>query len=176
MNKTAGILIGIVILGLLGWASFRSFDGGSPKEGVCPLDMKVCPDGTGIERSGPLCEFAACPSVPAGDDRVRLTEPSADAVLRSPLTIRGEARGSWYFEASFPIRLLDGNGKELGVVPAQALGEWMTTEFVPFEAMLTFAAPDTETGTLVLEKDNPSGLPENADELRIPVRFAPLGQ
>lgn len=176
MNKTTGILIGIVVLGLLGWVGFWSFEGGSPKEGACPLDMKICPDGTGVERSGPLCEFAACPNVPAGDDMVRLTEPAADAVLRSPLTIRGEARGSWYFEASFPVRLFDGNGKELGAVPAQALGDWMTTEFVPFEATLVFTAPDTETGTLVLEKDNPSGLPENADELRVPVRFAPSGQ
>ena len=31
--------------------------------------------------------------------------------------------------------------------------------------------PATSTGTLVLQKDNPSGLPEHADELRIPVRF-----
>ncbi len=48
----------------------------------------------------------------------------------------------------------------------------MTAEFVPFRAVLTFAAPATERGTLVLEKDNPSGLPENADELRIPIRFS----
>ena len=47
----------------------------------------------------------------------------------------------------------------------------MTTEFVAFTVVLTFSVPITETGTLVLEKDNPSGLLENANELRIPVRF-----
>jgi hypothetical protein len=47
----------------------------------------------------------------------------------------------------------------------------MTEEFVPFTATLTFEQPETETGFLVLEKDNPSGLPEQADELRIPVSF-----
>jgi len=36
---------------------------------------------------------------------------------------------------------------------------------------ITFENPETATGTLVLEKDNPSGLPEHADELRVPVRF-----
>jgi len=56
-------------------------------------------------------------------------------------------------------------------VPAQAQGDWMTTEFVPFEAVLEFAVPQTEFGTLILEKDNPSGLPQNADSISIPVRF-----
>lgn len=92
-------------------------------------------------------------------------------VTTSPLVVKGRARGNWYFEASFPIRLLDGNGKEIAVGIAQAQGEWMTTEYVRFEATLVFEAPETDTGTLVLEKDNPSGLPENADEFRIPVRF-----
>ncbi len=57
------------------------------------------------------------------------------------------------------------------MVPAQALGEWMTEDFVPFSASLRFAVPSTPKGKLVLEKDNPSGLPENADELIIPVYF-----
>ena len=28
---------------------------------VCTADAKICPDGTGVGRSGPLCEFAPCP-------------------------------------------------------------------------------------------------------------------
>ena len=47
----------------------------------------------------------------------------------------------------------------------------MTKDFVPFKAELEFSLPSTETGVLILEKDNPSGLPENDDELRIPIRF-----
>ena len=54
----------------------------------------------------------------------------------------------------------------------QAQGEWMTTEFVFFEGKLIFDAPATPTGTLVFEKANASGLPEHADALRVPVRFA----
>jgi len=48
----------------------------------------------------------------------------------------------------------------------------MTENFVPFAVSLAFDQPTTATGTLVLQKDNPSGLPENADEITIPVRFA----
>jgi len=42
---------------------------------------------------------------------------------------------------------------------------------VPFQAKIEFQYPETKKGTLILEKDNPSGLPENTDELRIPVTF-----
>ena len=104
-------------------------------------------------------------------DMFRVTAPVANAVVRSPLTVSGEARGNWYFEASFPVRILDANGKELGVIPAQAQGEWMTTNFVPFSISLSFATSTTATGVLVLQKDNPSGLPEHDASVRIPVRF-----
>ncbi|MEK7556015.1 MAG: Gmad2 immunoglobulin-like domain-containing protein [Patescibacteria group bacterium] len=104
-------------------------------------------------------------------DKIRITLPLPNALVESPLLVRGEARGNWYFEASFPVRLFDANGRELVALPAQAKGDWMTTEFVPFEVVLTFDTPATETGTLVLEKDNPSGLPEHADSVSIPLRF-----
>ncbi|OGE84164.1 MAG: hypothetical protein A3B23_01015 [Candidatus Colwellbacteria bacterium RIFCSPLOWO2_01_FULL_48_10] len=96
---------------------------------------------------------------------------SGDAVS-SPIEIVGRARGYWFFEASFPVRMFDANGKELGVAIAQAQDEWMTEEFVPFKATLIFKDSGTETGFLVLQKDNPSGLPGHDDELRIQVRFS----
>ena len=48
----------------------------------------------------------------------------------------------------------------------------MTRKLVPFTATLAFKAPATATGEVVLEKDNPSAEPRNAQTLRIPVRFA----
>lgn len=105
------------------------------------------------------------------DNLIRLDIPEPNAIVTSPLRIEGIARGYWFFEASFPIRIFDANGMQLGVVPAQAQGEWMTEDFVPFSADLIFDTPTTATGTLILEKDNPSGLPEHADERRIPIRF-----
>jgi hypothetical protein len=104
-------------------------------------------------------------------DLIRLASPRPNDIVKSPLLIEGEARGNWYFEASFPVSLYDGKGKLLARAPAEAQSDWMTTDFVQFKVGLKFNAPETETGFLVLEKDNPSGLPENADELRIPVKF-----
>jgi hypothetical protein len=47
----------------------------------------------------------------------------------------------------------------------------MTADFVPFEVTLTFPAPASDSGTLVLAKDDPSGLRSLSAELRVPVRF-----
>lgn len=105
-------------------------------------------------------------------DLIHVASPGPGEMIQSPLMAQGEARGHWFFEASFPIHLLDGNGKELTVGIAQAQKEWMTTEFVPFSTTMQFQKPQTETGTLVFKKDNPSGLPEHDDELRIPVLFS----
>lgn len=102
---------------------------------------------------------------------LRVSSPVTDMVVSSPLVVTGEARGMWYFEANFPVTLLDADGKPVVSSYAQAQGEWMTEQFVPFRTELTFTAPASATGTLVLEKANPSGLPEHAGELRIPVRF-----
>lgn len=128
-------------------------------------------NGTQNSSSSAMSSVQSSSAQSAAVMNIQVSSPHADAVIQSPLTVSGQARGTWYFEASFPVRLLDGNGNEIAVVPAQAQSDWMTEDFVPFLATLTFTAPATPTGTLVLEKDNPSGLPEHAAEVRIPVRF-----
>ena len=105
-------------------------------------------------------------------DLIRVTAPEYGALVKSPLAVTGEARGNWYFEASFPVKLLDQDGAELANAPAQAVGDWMTADFVPFALTLPFNSPKGAVGTLVLKKDNPSGDPAKDDEVRIPVRFA----
>lgn len=105
-------------------------------------------------------------------DLIVLDTPKPNAELQSPVEISGQARGQWYAESSFPLRLLDGNGQELVAKPVKATGDWMTQDFVPFATTLEFAQPTTATGTLMLLKDNPSGKPENDAFLRVPVKFA----
>lgn len=102
---------------------------------------------------------------------IRVSFPSAYATATSPLNVTGEARGNWYFEASFPIRVIDGEGRVIGGGYAEAQSDWMTTSFVPFFGIITFSSPQTSEGVIIFEKDNASGLPENADEFRVPVRF-----
>ncbi len=104
-------------------------------------------------------------------DKIKIFSPLPNGVIVSPVSVRGEARGNWYFEASFPVRLEDASGKILISTYATAQGEWMTEDFVPFELNLIFEPAKTDRGTLIFQKDNPSGLPEHADTLRMPVRF-----
>ena len=101
-----------------------------------------------------------------------LDNPRPNQTISSPLTVTGQARGYWFFEASFPVVLVDWDDRILAQGIATAKDEWMTEEFVPFEATLTFTAdPDaySNRGALILQKDNPSGLPQNDDALEIPV-------
>src|SRR3989344_4037566 len=94
-------------------------------------------------------------------DLIQVDSPISGDQIVSPVTITGKARGTWYFEASFPITILDGNGKILGQGHAEAKSDWMTNEFVPFTATITFTKSTTTTGAILLEKDNPSGLPDH---------------
>jgi hypothetical protein len=105
-------------------------------------------------------------------DLIRLDTPRPNQVIESPLTLSGEARGTWFFEASFPISLTNWDGLIIAEGYATAQGDWMTEDFVPFTATLTFVLPELEysnRGTLILQKDNPSGLPEFDDALEITV-------
>lgn len=107
-------------------------------------------------------------------DLIQVENPQPGDVVSSPLKIKGHARGTWYFEASFPVKLFDANNNEIQLTPSYIMtaNNWMTEDFVPFEATVTYAQPATAAGTLILHKDNPSDLPENDDQLVIPVRFS----
>lgn len=105
-------------------------------------------------------------------DLIRISNPRPNQVIKSPLAITGEARGNWYFEASFPVVLTNWDGLIIAHGIAQAKSDWMTTDFVPFEAVLTFTVDKnvySNRGSLILRKDNPSDLPEHDDALEIPV-------
>lgn len=100
---------------------------------------------------------------------ISVVTPKDQETIQSPLTVTGLAKGVWFFEASFPIELRAANDEVLSVGIAQAQGDWMTEDFVPFSATLIFKNVEPQNGTLILRKDNPSGLPEHDDSLRIPV-------
>ncbi len=109
--------------------------------------------------------------VASTSDMIRVSTPVAGASIESPVTVSGDARGNWYFEASFAAEVFDENGKSLGISPIQAQGDWMTTEFVPFEGSIVFSKPTTATGLIRFHKDNPSGDPIRDVYVDVPVAF-----
>ncbi len=105
---------------------------------------------------------------------IQIYNPRPNQKISSPLVIEGKARGTWFFEASFPVVLTDWSGLIIAESYAEAKSEWMTEEFVEFRAILEFKKPNTSIsnrGSLILQKDNPSGLPEYDDALEIPIFF-----
>lgn len=105
-------------------------------------------------------------------DLIWVNTPHPNQIIISPLKIEGEARGSWFFEGDFPIVLTNWDGLIIAEGYASTKENWMTTEFIFFEAELNFEKPDYgQRGALILQKDNPSGLPEHDDALEIPIRF-----
>jgi len=107
------------------------------------------------------------------NDLIRVEAPTENVEVTSPLSIRGEARGTWYFEASFPARLENAAGDLIAQGPIQADGDWMTEEFVPFDDTLAFSVATRTDAVLILSRDNPSGLPENDASISIPVTLLP---
>ncbi|OGC69561.1 hypothetical protein A2415_03230 [candidate division WWE3 bacterium RIFOXYC1_FULL_39_7] len=97
--------------------------------------------------------------------------PKPNDVVTSPLVVKGRARGTWYFEAEFPITLYYGVKDSSVTVNAFALGEWMTEDYVDFEVVINFPVPPENDGLLVLNKNNPSDLREQDKSLSIPLRF-----
>ena len=193
MIKIIYVLIGVALVaaGLSFWFISQPAVGlpVSDETVMCTMDAQQCPDGSYVGRTGPACEFV-CPPTPdfmttmtaaitAKSDLIKVTAPTIMNEISSPLLVTGEARGQWFFEGSFPVELTDWEGVVIASGVATAQSDWMTKQFVPFTATLTYDSPFVagfrENGKLILKKDNPSGEPENDDELVIPVRFTPDG-
>ena len=99
--------------------------------------------------------------------------PKPHQQVCSPLTVKGKAKSAWFFEGVFPILLLDAKCQELTSSKAKAIGDWTTGDFVPFEGKLEFTVTKPTKAILVLQNDNPSGLPENSRKKEIPIILLP---
>lgn len=116
-------------------------------------------------------------------DLITVDSPRPNDTVKSPLTITGRARGTWYFEAQFPIKIVeygtseadtvDSKSAEIGTGNAKATSDWMTEDFVPFTATIEFSKPANQNpnGAIILKNDNPSGDPANDKQLIIPIKF-----
>lgn len=106
-------------------------------------------------------------------DLLQVESPLPNQDITSPVTIKGKARGTWYFEGSFPVVLLDKDNQILAEGNAKAQSDWMTEDWVPFELILDFETPGDERGAIRFKKANPSGIPAKARSYEQPVIFVP---
>lgn len=189
MNKTVlGVaVIAVVLIGGMGvFFIERTIAPSEPPQSVAPnaslvLSFEDCaragypvmesyprrcntPDGKTFEEEIP--EYVTYENASADDIVVELPFPGA--VVGKQFSVIGKAR-AWYFEASFPVKVLDAKGNILAQGLAHAQEDWMTSEFVPFKIDLTVPQSYSGPATLRFEKDNPSGLPQNDAAASFPI-------
>jgi hypothetical protein len=83
--KTISLIAIIVILSAGIFYFVRHNQNNQPEQIACTMEAKICPDGSAVGRSGPNCEFAACPTasveVPAvNDDENWITSTTGQGV------------------------------------------------------------------------------------------------
>lgn len=101
-----------------------------------------------------------------------LSSPLPNQVITSPITITGQAPGTWFFEASMPVTLTDWDGLIIAEGYVTAEEDWMTENYISFSGTLEFTKPSYgERGAFIIRKDNPSGLPEHDDAVEMTIFF-----
>ena len=64
MRKILFLIAVVAVVGAGTWVAFFRTPASPDTPGVwaCNADAKICPDGSAVGRTGPNCEFVACPS------------------------------------------------------------------------------------------------------------------
>lgn len=113
-------------------------------------------------------------ATPSEHALIRVTAPTPQQKVFTPIKLSGHARGYWFFEATAPVVVTDWDGLVIGEGYITAEGDWMTEDFVPFSGSVSYRLPSdtySTSGTVIFKKSNPSDLPENDDSYEIPVEL-----
>ncbi|MGB8705139.1 MAG: Gmad2 immunoglobulin-like domain-containing protein [Gillisia sp.] len=126
-----------------------------------------------INKTKPDTAVSRAARVENGEPVIKVTKPEINQPIGSPLQIKGKAMGSWFFEGSAPVKLVNENNKEIVKGVITTTEDWTTKDFVNFSGKLSFDLPEnSKSGFLILAKSNPSGLAERNESIKIPVRFS----
>lgn len=102
---------------------------------------------------------------------IKISKPSLGQEISSPLEISGQAPGSWFFEANLSLKLVNDANEILAEKNYMTSKNWMTQEMISFETQLEFGNPEANAGYLRIDKANPSGRPQNANQFFWPITF-----
>ncbi len=169
-----GLLISVALIGAAFYVRNKSI---TQNQFVPSPTSSISPTETPIPTLAPTATSTVTPSpsatpTPSITDKPQISTPLPNSKITSPLVVKGIAPAGWMFEGQLVIKLLDAQrnvivqaaGKE--VTP----GSWTSGNPVPFESTLTFTT-NPQNVFLVIENDNPSGLPQNSKSFEIPLTF-----
>lgn len=95
MNYKGVLLILIILIGTAGVFYFYLSKTTEPVNTVvCTQEVKICPDGSSVGRTGPACEFTACPTVQVKDEtKASLNQKILNnGIFITPLEVLSDSR------------------------------------------------------------------------------------
>lgn len=86
LSKNRGVLISVAAVVLLLGIAYLLMPKpvGQPGPVFCTQEAKLCPDGSYVGRTGPKCEFAACPATGIDDSWKTYTDTASGVSFRYP--------------------------------------------------------------------------------------------
>ena len=141
------------------------------------VDIKVDQKADSLDKGDGLGGNDSTPKIEQTykDSNIEVDLPYIGAVVGKDFSVIGRARGTWFFEGSFPVKVIAQDGAQKGKVLSTGIAQvkpgenWMTEDFVSFKADIKVPQSYIGKANIVLQKDNPSGLPEHDASVTIPV-------
>lgn len=88
--------------------------------------------------------------------------------------VKGKVSGEWFFEGTFPVRVLNEQGEIIKSLSATTQDDWRTSDLVSFTFKLDTQLEQESIVVLRFEKSNPSGLEENDDYAQVTITIKPI--
>lgn len=158
------LLIIFVLLGIIGFLLWSKSPSSARTAPVSSAKAHVAAKGPPASAATP----AASSTEPLSAS-VTVSTPVSGAAVGQTFDVAGVAPNGWYFEAVFPIQVRDPDDDLVATGQGRAQSDWTVAGPVKFKATIALSTPYAGPADLILLRDNPSGLPENSDEVTIPI-------
>lgn len=158
-NVIIGVIIAVAVI-IAAIAGFKAYQANLAKNGTqraCTMEAKVCPDGSAVGRTGPNCEFAACPAGGAsGETKAKLSETEARVIAEKTCIKGGEALAAgtynensqtWWFDANL-------NATRPGCSPACVVSEETNSAEINWRCTGAIPPPKGSTGETLCPAKN----------------------
>lgn len=158
MKRRYMIIVLLVVFATLFWGLTKSISNAPVKN---PEKENMNPEPVPAQKEGKIVVLSPLPE---------------STVSASPVVIKGQAVGNWFFEASAPVDIVNWDGLIIGqgYISVDQGYDWMTTDMVPFTGVINYDASQLgayKYGWIIMRKDNPSGEPQFDDSLEFKILF-----
>jgi hypothetical protein len=87
MKYLVGVVVLLILVGVGAFWITQSNTAVGPDIKGCSQEAKICPDGSGVGRTGPNCEFAACPTPVVATSTTPTPTPVSTSATSTPIAI-----------------------------------------------------------------------------------------